>query len=86
MALYSLYVEHEGEPFSTQFSAPSVEEVASSFFGHPMAKSLTPVLEAEDILYITPLTDLVNAWAICAGRDGHYVSITCFRTEERQGA
>jgi hypothetical protein len=85
MALYSLFVEHEGKPFSTQMSAPSAREVAESFFSHPMAKSLAPALEAQDIIYVTPMENLVNAWAICAGREGRYISITCFRTEQEQG-
>lgn len=86
MALYSLFVEHEGKPFSTQMSASSAQEVAASFFSHPMAKAVSPALEAKDIIYVTPMEDLVNAWAICAGREGRYVSITCFRTEMQQGA
>jgi hypothetical protein len=85
MALYSLFVEHEGKPFSTQLTAASAAEAATEFFSNAMAKTLSPALEAEDILYVTPMEDLVNAWAICAGRNGHYVSIACFRTEEQQG-
>lgn len=84
MALYSMLVEHEGESFSTQVAGASAEEAVRCFFAHPVAKAVSPVLGPQDILYVTPMTDLVNLWAACAGREGRYVSITVARTVEQQ--
>ena len=85
MPLYSMLVEHEGGSFSTQFEAESVEAAVYEFFAHVMAKSMSPALSPADIIYITPMTDLVNMWAICAGRAGQYVTITAVLTQESQG-
>jgi hypothetical protein len=86
MSLYSLFIEHEGKSFSTQFVAESANEAVLLFFAHPLVASTNPVLSAKDILYVTPMEGMVNLWAACAGRDGKYVSITCTRTVARQGA
>jgi len=85
MPLYSLVVEHEGKPFSTQVAAASAHDAVAALFAHPVAASVTPVLNAKDIIYVTPMEGLVNMWAACAGREGRYVSITCTRTVARQG-
>ena len=85
MPLYSLIVEHEGKPFSMQVTAESAHEAVAAFFAHPVAASVTPVLDAKDIIYVTPMEGLVNMWAACAGREGRYVSITCAATVTRQG-
>jgi hypothetical protein len=77
-----MLVEHEGSSFATQVDAESVEAAASGFFSHAMAKSLSPALTPADIIYITPMTDLVNMWAICAGRAGQYVTITAVLTQQ----
>jgi hypothetical protein len=84
MALYSILVEHEGESFSTQLTADSVELAVHQFFSSPVATSTTPHLSNQHLLYVTPMEGLTNAWAACAGHDGHYVSLTCFRTEQAQ--
>ena len=84
MALYSLLVEHEGESFSTQVAGTSAEEALRRFFAQPIARAVSPVLGPQDILYVTPMTDLVNLWTACAGREGRYVSITVARTVEQQ--
>jgi hypothetical protein len=86
MPLFSLFVEHEGKPFTTQLVAASAHDAVFQFFAHPMAMSATPALTPEDIIYITPMEGLVNLWAACAGREGRYVSITCARTIARQSA
>jgi hypothetical protein len=85
MALYSLFVEHEGESFSTQLHAESVELAIRSFFGSKMASATLPQLSIEHLLYVTQMEGLTNAWAACAGHEGRYVSLTCFRTEEQAG-
>lgn len=83
MALYSFIVEHEGETFTTQFTGTSVREAAESFFSHPMAANASPSLSSEHIIYVTPMTDLINTWAVGAGSEGRYVSITAVRVEEK---
>ena len=83
MPLYSLVVEHQGKPFSTQLIAASAHEAVTAFFVHPVAASVTPALNASDIIYVSPMEGLVNMWATCAGREGRYVSITCTRTVTR---
>ena len=85
MALYSMHIEHEGGSFSMQLADVSAKEAVRSFFLHPIAQSVLPVLTSEDIMYVVPMTGLVNIWAACAGKDGRYVSITVVRTVEDQG-
>jgi len=85
MALYSMLVEHEGESFSTQFDGSTVEDAVRAFLAHSLARSTSPPLGPQDIIYITPMTDLVNIWAVCAGKNGRYVNITVARTEAQQG-
>lgn len=82
MTLYSMHVEHEGESFSAQFASESAEDAVRSFFAHPVAKSISPALGLDDVIYVTPMTGLVNLWAACAGRDGRYVRITIVMTAE----
>jgi hypothetical protein len=85
MPVYSLFIEHEGKSFSTQFAAESANEAILQFLGHPLAASTQPALAVKDLIYVTPMEGMVNLWAACAGRDGRYVSITCARTVARQG-
>jgi hypothetical protein len=86
MALYSMVVEHEGKSFTTQIAGRSIEEAVRAFFARPMAASISPALTPEDIIYVTPMEGLVNTWAVCAGREGRYVSITAVRAVEEPGA
>jgi hypothetical protein len=85
MALYSFIVEHEGETFTTQFAGESVEEATRSFFAHPMAAAASPALKPDHIIYIHPMKDLINTWAVCAGEEGRYACITAVRVEEEPG-
>jgi hypothetical protein len=82
MALYSMVVEHEGKSFTTQVTGGSVQDAARSFFANSMAASLAPALKPEHILYVHPMEGLVNTWAVCAGLEGRYVSITAVKVEE----
>ncbi len=86
MPLYALLIEHEGKSFSTQVEGASAQAAIQSFFSHPIAKSMSPVLGPQDIIYITPMTDLVNMWAVCAGKVGRYVSVTVVKTAGQQEA
>jgi hypothetical protein len=85
MSVYSLFVEHEGKSFSTQFVAESASDAVHQFFAHPLASSTEPALDVTDVLYVTPMAGMPNLWAACAGRDGKYISITCAHTVARQG-
>jgi len=82
MALYSFVVEHEGETFTTQVPGHSISEAAQYFFSAPMAASLSPPLLPEHIIYVHPMQGLVNTWAVCAGHQGRYVSITAVKVDE----
>ena len=80
-------VEHEGKSYSTQLDAASVDKAANKYFTeiYPVtyieAFGVSAVsLDASNIIYVMPLEGLVNMWAISAGRDGRYVSITCILT------
>jgi hypothetical protein len=84
--LYSLFIEHEGGSFATQLTAASAHEAVARFFAHFMARSVSPHLTESDIIYVTPMEGLVNLWAASAGRDGHYVSITCALTADGQAS
>ena len=70
MALYSLYVSHEGDPFSTQFIADSAHDAISKLFDRAIAVSLTPAVGIDDLIYLLPMEGLINIWTACAGRDG----------------
>jgi hypothetical protein len=81
MALYSLFIEHEGESFSTQLTAESAESAVRLFLESPVSSDLSPKLSVTHLLYVTPMEGMTNSWAACVGNEGRYVSITCFRTE-----
>jgi hypothetical protein len=87
MDLYSLVLEHKGNSFTTQVHAPSAEEAVAAFFSgtYPSLRqqafgSAAPSLGSADIIYVTPMTGLVNSWSASVGREGQYVSVVCTRT------
>lgn len=91
MALYSLFVEHQGKTYTTQVSAESSTHAIRDYFsrvypasGFQFFGSDAPLLDTSNIIYITPMEGLVNSWVACAGRDGSYVSVVCARTVSRQ--
>lgn len=91
MALYSLFIEHQGKSYTTQVSAASATSAVCEYFsrvypvsGIPFFGEDAPALDANNIIYITPMEGLVNSWAACAGRDGSYISLVCTRTVSRQ--
>jgi hypothetical protein len=91
MALYSLVVEHKGKSYTTQVSASSGALAIREYFsrvyglsGLPFFGETAPSLNADNIIYVTPMEGLVNSWAACAGRDGSYISLVCTRTVSRQ--
>jgi hypothetical protein len=93
MALYSLFIEHEGKSYTTQVRADSAVRAVREYFSRMYAISgaeifgpSAPTLNSKDIIYVTPMEGLVNSWAACAGREGRYVSLICARTVSRQGA
>jgi hypothetical protein len=93
MDLYSLIVEHQGRSFSTQLAAPSAHEAIAGFFSNTYANlreqafgSAAPDLSSGDIVYVQPMTDLINIWTASVGRGGQYVSIICVLTAARSAA
>ncbi|GAB3358551.1 hypothetical protein [Lysobacter tyrosinilyticus] len=67
MDLYSLILEHPGKSFITQVHASSADEAVSTFFSdaYPGLREkafgpASPSLSGGDIIYVTPMTGLVN--------------------------
>lgn len=90
MALYSLIVEHEGKSYTTQVRAESATQAVAEYFSriYPASSAgafgpSAPLLNATNIIYVTPMEGLVNLWAACAGNEGRYVSVVCARTVSR---
>ena len=87
MDLYSLILEHHGKSFTTQVHASSADEAVDAFFSdaYPGLRErafgpAAPSLSSGDIIYVTPMTGLINIWAASAGREGQYVSVVCALT------
>ena len=49
------------------------------FFG-----ATAPTLTANNIIYFTPMNDLINMWLAQAGTEGEYVSVICTLTVLQQ--
>lgn len=91
MNLYSLVIEHEGKSYTTQIEAESergaVAQYLASIYSRTAKQAFgpsAPSLDVEDIIYVTPMQDLVNLWAVSVGRAGRYLSVVCALTVPAQ--
>ena len=87
MAVFTLVAEYQGKSFTCQVIGSSAEEAVSIFLSsvYPNARHTglgpqAPELTDADVIYITPMTDLVNVWAVSIGKSGKYVSAACVLT------
>jgi hypothetical protein len=93
MALYTLVIEHDDKSYSTQVLADNASEAVSEYLAHiyPNTRAqafgdASPQLGPADLIYMTPMQGLVNLWAACAGREGHYINLVCVNTVQDQEA
>jgi hypothetical protein len=93
MAVFTLVAEYQGKSFACQVIGSSAEEAVSLFLSsvYPNACQTglgpqAPELTDADVIYITPMTNLVNVWAVSTGKSGKYVSVVCVLTAAQAGA
>ena len=93
MAVFTLVAEYQGKSFTCQVIGSSAEDVVSLFLSsvYPNARQTglgpqAPELTDVDVIYITPMTDLVNVWTVSIGKSGKYVSVVCVLTASQAGA
>lgn len=93
MAVFTLVAQYQGKSFTCQVIGSNAEEVVSLFlstiYPHTCRTGLgpqAPELTDADVIYITPMIDLINVWAVSIGKSGKYVSVACVLTASQAGA
>ena len=88
MPLFTLVIEFKARSYTTQVRAASAQQAFAAYLdsiypvtGGDVFGPEAPELGSTDVIYVTPMDGLVNVWAVCAGRQGQYISAVCSQTE-----